>query len=57
MGGGRGYGPTHSQSLEKHFMGVPGLDVIALNIFVDSGELLTQSISSGNPVLFIENKS
>ena len=22
-GGGRGYGPTHSQSLEKHFLGVP----------------------------------
>ena len=23
MGGRRGYGPTHSQTLEKHFLGVP----------------------------------
>lgn len=26
MGGGRGYGATHSQCLEKHFVGVPDLD-------------------------------
>ena len=24
MGGRRGYGPTHSQTLEKHFIGAPG---------------------------------
>lgn len=29
MGGGRGYGPTHSQSLEKYLVGVPGLNVVA----------------------------
>ena len=29
MGGGRGYGPTHSQSTEKHFLGMPGLHVVA----------------------------
>ncbi len=29
MGGRRGYGPTHSQSLEKLFLGVPGLKVLA----------------------------
>ncbi len=29
MGGRRGYGPTHSQSLEKLFLGVPGLRVLA----------------------------
>ena len=23
MGGRRGYGPTHSQSLEKYFLGIP----------------------------------
>lgn len=27
MGGGRGYGPTHSQNLEKHVIGAPGVDV------------------------------
>ena len=29
MGGRRGYGPTHSQTLEKLFLGVPGLRVLA----------------------------
>ena len=27
MGGGRGYGATHSQSIEKHFCGIGGLNV------------------------------
>jgi len=27
-GGGRGYGPTHSQSLEAWFMHAPGLKVV-----------------------------
>ena len=40
MGGGRGYGPTHSQSLEKYFLGVPGLSVIAPSHFHNPGELL-----------------
>ena len=31
MGAGRGYGPTHSQSLEKFFLGIYGLNVYALN--------------------------
>ena len=31
MGGGRGYGPTHSQSLEKHFLGLPQTWVLALH--------------------------
>src|SRR5690606_25722624 len=29
MGGRRGYGPTHSQSLEKLFLGVSGLRILA----------------------------
>ena len=29
MGGRRGYGPTHSQSLEKLLLGVPGITVVA----------------------------
>jgi acetoin:2,6-dichlorophenolindophenol oxidoreductase subunit beta len=34
-GGGRGYGPTHSQSLEKHFLGVPHLRVVASSLIHD----------------------
>ena len=31
MGGKRGYGPTHSQNIEKHFLGIPNTQVIAIN--------------------------
>jgi len=57
MGGRRGYGPTHSQTLEKHFLGVPGLRVLAPTAFGNPGELLLHAIQHENdPVLFIENK-
>jgi pyruvate/2-oxoglutarate/acetoin dehydrogenase E1 component len=56
MGGRRGYGPTHSQSLEKLFLGVPGIKVVAPNALGDPGELLASSIADDDPVLFIEHK-
>jgi pyruvate/2-oxoglutarate/acetoin dehydrogenase E1 component len=56
MGGRRGYGPTHSQSLEKMFLGVPGLKVIAPNTLGDPGRLLENAISDDDPVLFVEHK-
>lgn len=57
MGGRRGYGPTHSQSLEKHFLGAPGLRVLAPCDLGDPGLLLRQAIlEDDDPVLFIENK-
>ena len=57
MGGRRGYGPTHSQTLEKHFLGVPGLRVIAPSVYGDPGDLLAQAIEADDdPVLFVENK-
>lgn len=63
MGGRRGYGPTHSQTLEKLFLGVPGLTLIApVNITAglagqQPGDLLADVILQTNdPVLFIENK-
>jgi len=31
MGGGRGYGPTHSQSLEKYIVGIPDIRVFILH--------------------------
>jgi len=56
-GGRRGYGPTHSQSLEKHFLGVPGLWVVAPHPLAEPGELLRQAIFDiDDPVLFVENK-
>lgn len=57
MGGRRGYGPTHSQTLEKLYLGVPGLRVIAPAALEDPGRLLEQAIlENEDPLLFIENK-
>jgi pyruvate/2-oxoglutarate/acetoin dehydrogenase E1 component len=57
MGGRRGYGPTHSQTLEKHFLGTPGLRVLAPCSLGDPGALLLGAIlEDDDPVLFVENK-
>lgn len=57
MGGRRGYGPTHSQCLERLFAGVPGLRLVAPSIYHRPGELLRASVvDDDEPVLFIENK-
>jgi acetoin:2,6-dichlorophenolindophenol oxidoreductase subunit beta len=56
MGGRRGYGPTHSQSLEKIFLGVPGLKVVAPNTLGDPATLLEAAIADDDPVLFVEHK-
>jgi len=57
MGGKRGYGPTHSQSLEKHFLGIPNFALVALNHRV-SPNYIYESISrvDGLPFMIIENK-
>jgi pyruvate/2-oxoglutarate/acetoin dehydrogenase E1 component len=58
MGGRRGYGPTHSQTLEKLYLGVPGLTVVAPLAYEEgAGKMLQRIIcESEEPVLFIENK-
>ncbi len=55
-GGGRGYGPTHSQSLEALFARVPGLKVVAPSTPADAKTLLDAAIRDPNPVLFVEHK-
>lgn len=56
MGGRRGYGPTHSQSLEKHFLGAPGLKAVAPNSLGNPSDLLLAAIADDDPVLFVEHK-
>ena len=56
MGGRRGYGPTHSQCIEKLFCGIPGLTVLAVNQYSDPGELLRHAYNLASPCLFVENK-
>jgi pyruvate/2-oxoglutarate/acetoin dehydrogenase E1 component len=55
-GGGRGYGPTHSQSLEKHFLGVPHLRVVASSLVHDPAAVLRALLAQNSPVLLIEHK-
>lgn len=57
MGGGRGYGPTHSQSIERIFFGIPGLKVAALHNYLDPNYIL-QSLKQENhgPLFLVENK-
>jgi 2-oxoisovalerate dehydrogenase E1 component len=57
MGGRRGYGATHSQCLEKHFLGLPGTRLLALNPRFDPYlvyEKLFETID--RPTIVIENK-
>ena len=63
MGARRGYGPTHSQTLEKLFLGTPGLTVLAPFQLQGStelgapGQLLYDAILQQNgPTFFVENK-
>jgi acetoin:2,6-dichlorophenolindophenol oxidoreductase subunit beta len=56
MGGRRGYGPTHSQSLEKLLLGVPNIRVVAASEHHDLGALLGAAIDDDEPVFFVENK-
>jgi acetoin:2,6-dichlorophenolindophenol oxidoreductase subunit beta len=56
MGGRRGYGPTHSQSLEKMLVGVPNIRVVATSECHDLHALVTAAIDDDEPVFLIENK-
>jgi pyruvate/2-oxoglutarate/acetoin dehydrogenase E1 component len=56
MGGRRGYGPTHSQSLEKFLLGVPNICVVALSECHDLRGLLFAAVEDDRPVFLIENK-
>ncbi len=55
-GGGRNYGPTHSQSLEAWLIHVPGLKVVAPAFAADAKGLLKAAIRDANPVVFVESK-
>lgn len=58
MGARRGYGPTHSQSIEKHFLGIPGTYVLAVHHRYDPYLLYRRLFATINrPTLVIENKA
>lgn len=55
-GGNRGYGPTHSQCLQKHVLGIPNLDLYEVSPFHDSVPLLEELLSLERPVVLFEDK-
>lgn len=56
VGGNRSYGPTHSQSLQKHFIGIPYLSLFEMTPFHDNTRLLKKLINLGHPCLLFEDK-
>jgi len=57
MGGKRGYGPTHSQSLERFLIGIDNVKTVVLNTLINP-EIIYQSVyKEQHPVIVIENKS
>ena len=57
MGGYRGYGPTHSQTLEKLFFGVFNLEIFAFDLIHDQTSIWKRMLSNDKPTVYIENKS
>ena len=57
MGGRRGYGPTHSQSIEKFFLGVHGLNVYAINTLFPIQNIYYDAFKHFGPSLVVENKT
>lgn len=55
-GAGRSYGPTHSQSLERHLAATPGLVVVVPSTPYDAKGLLKSAVRCDDPVIFIESK-
>ena len=56
MGGKRGYGPTHSQSLEKFFVGIDNLLVVSLSSLSDPDDTIKEIQKLDCPAIIIENK-
>ncbi len=55
VGGRRGYGPTHSQSVQKHFIGIPNLTLYETSPFHDPYRLLSHALDHG-PAMVFEDK-
>lgn len=56
MGGHRGYGPTHSQSLEKFLIGIDQVKTVSLNTLLDPTIIYDSVNKEMHPVVVVENK-
>jgi pyruvate/2-oxoglutarate/acetoin dehydrogenase E1 component/pyruvate/2-oxoglutarate dehydrogenase complex dihydrolipoamide acyltransferase (E2) component len=56
VGGHRAYGPTHSQSPQKHLIGVPNLAVYELSQLHDAAEVYRAAFERAAPAVMVEHK-
>jgi 2-oxoisovalerate dehydrogenase E1 component len=56
VGGGKGYGGQHSQTLESVFTHIPGLYVVYPSTPYDAKGLLKAAIRDNNPVMYVESQ-
>jgi len=56
VGGGKGYGGQHSQTLESVFAHIPGIYVAYPATPYDAKGMLKASIRDNNPVMFVESQ-
>src|SRR6185369_13764846 len=54
--GATGRGSQHAQSMERYFIGVPGLKVVAVSNAYDAKGVLKSAVRDDNPVLIFEHK-
>lgn len=56
VGGGKGYGGQHSQTLESMFTHIPGMLVVYPATPCDAKGLLKTAIRDNNPIMFVESQ-
>ncbi len=56
VGGGKGYGGQHSQSLESMFAHIPGTYVVYPSNAYDAKGLIKTAIRDDNPIVFVEGQ-
>ena len=56
VGGGRGYGATHSQNLEKIFGGIPGVSIDHISFLHDISFCFQSSLQKGGCTIISEPK-
>jgi 2-oxoisovalerate dehydrogenase E1 component len=56
IGGGKGYGGQHSQTLESSVANIPGMYIVYPSTPYDAKGMMKSAIRDNNPVLFLESQ-
>ncbi len=56
-GGRRGYGATHSQSPQKHLIGVPDLAIYEMSPLHPNADVFAAMVAEARPCVFVEDKA